>query len=227
LEAKVEKKLSFKEIKPYILSSFDETLILPKEEKNEQKEEGLKKKYEELKKKYEETLKSAYIEGFNKGYEEGLKKAEKEIDQKKQELNRQFEILKKLIDDLSTFKEKQMELFLPQILRFAFKIAEKVVATKISLDRHITLSILKDALAEVPNNEEKFIVKLNPKDYEFILQKLNELGIDPSKIQFEPSENIKSGDYKIETQSLHIVATVEEKLKELENAVNTFISQQE
>jgi len=67
--------LSFKEIKPYILSSFDETLILPKEEKNEQKEEGLKKKYEELKKKYEETLKSAYIEGFNKGYEEGLKKS--------------------------------------------------------------------------------------------------------------------------------------------------------
>ena len=220
------KKLSFKDIKPYIPSSFDESLIKPKEEIDENKEKGLKKKYEELKKKYEETLKSAYIEGFNKGYEEGLKKAEKEIDQKKQELNRQFEILKKLIYDLSTFKEKQMELLLPQIIKFAFKIAEKVVATKISLDREITLSILKDALSAVPNNEEKLIVKLNPKDYEFISQNLNKIGVDPSKIQFEPNENIKSGDYKIETHSLHIVATVEEKLKELENAINTFISQQ-
>ncbi|MGC9044996.1 MAG: FliH/SctL family protein [Thermodesulfovibrio sp.] len=188
-----------RKVRPYVPLSFDENKKTPQESKIN-----------------EEIIKKGYEEGFNKG--------QKEIKEKSDELSKTTEVFKNLIKELREFKHKQIESLLPQILKLAFQIAEKVVATKISLDKEATLSIVKEALKTIPLSEEKIIIKISPEDYDYISQKIDELEIDRASIQIEPSDEIKGG-CSIETQSQHIVSTVEQRLKEIENALNSILSQ--
>lgn len=224
-----ERQLSPEEIKPYTLLSFDEK----SPEKNDNKlnrGKNIKESYDEgFKKGYDEGVKKGYEAGFNegfaKGYKEGLEKSQNEIKERTNEVVMVIKIFKKIIQELKEFKQKQIEFFLPQILKLSFKIAEKVVATKISLDREVTLSIVKDALESVPINEEKIIIKVHPDDYSLISKKIGELEIDSTRFQIEPSTEVTKGGCSIETQSQHIVSTIEQRLKEIENALNSVLSQ--
>ncbi len=214
-----ERQLLHRKVRPYVPLSFDENKKTPQESKINE---------EIIKKGYEEGFNKGYKEGFNegvkKGYEEGFNKGQKEIKEKSDELSKTTEVFKNLIKELREFKHKQIESLLPQILKLAFQIAEKVVATKISLDKEATLSIVKEALKTIPLSEEKIIIKISPEDYDYISQKIDELEIDRASIQIEPSDEIKGG-CSIETQSQHIVSTVEQRLKEIENALNSILSQ--
>ncbi|MCX7723785.1 MAG: FliH/SctL family protein [Thermodesulfovibrio sp.] len=216
------------EIKPYIPLSFDEDkrVTIDKKE-NKLKEDYIKKGYEEgFNKGYKEGYEKGYNEGFKKGYDEGYSKSQGEIKEKSEELFKTTQFFKELIRELSIFKERQIESFLPQILNFAIKIAEKIVAIKVSLDKEVVLSIVKETIKSIPFSEEKVIIKLNPEDYNFISEKINELGIDSKKLQLEPSSEITKGGCIIETQSNHIVSTVEQRFKEIENALYSVLSKQ-
>ncbi len=211
-----------KEIKPYNFLCFDENKKPVERQHPKFNEEIIKKGYEEgLKKGYE----AGFNEGLKKGYEEGFEKSQREIKEKSYEFVKAAEIFKNLIKELTEFKQKQVEFFLPQILKLAFQIAEKIVATKISLDKELTLSIVKEALKAVPLNEEKIIIKVNPEDYGFISQKIEELEIEAIHFQIEPSTEITQGGCSIETQSQYIVSTIEQRFKEIENALNSVLSQ--
>lgn len=222
------KLLLSSEIKPYIPLSFDEDkrVTIDKKE-NKLKEDYIKKGYEEgFNKGYKEGYEKGYNEGFKKGYDEGYSKSQGEIKEKSEELFKTTQFFKELIRELSIFKERQIESFLPQILNFAIKIAEKIVAIKVSLDKEVVLSIVKETIKSIPFSEEKVIIKLNPEDYNFISEKINELGIDSKKLQLEPSSEITKGGCIIETQSNHIVSTVEQRFKEIENALYSVLSKQ-
>lgn len=216
------------EIKPYIPLSFDEDkrVTIDKKE-NKLKEDYIKKGYEEgFSKGYKEGYEKGYNEGFKKGYDEGYSKSQGEIKEKSEELFKTTQFFKELIRELSIFKERQIESFLPQILNFAIKIAEKIVAIKVSLDKEVVLSIVKETIKSIPFSEERVIIKLNPEDYNFISEKINELGIDSKKLQLEPSSEITKGGCIVETQSNHIVSTVEQRFKEIENALYSVLSKQ-
>lgn len=217
-----ERQLLPKEIKPYNFLCFDENKKPVERQETKFDEEIIKKGYEEgFNKGYEE----GFNEGFKKGYEDGFEKSQKEIKEKSYELEKTTEIFKNLIKELTEFKQKQLEFFFPQILKLAFQIAEKIVATKISLDKEVTLSVVKEALQSVPLNEEKIIIKVNPEDYGFISQKIETLEVERSRLQIEPSTEIARGGCSIETQSQHIVSTIEQRLKEIENALNSILFQ--
>lgn len=215
-------------IKPFIPSSFDEkNNNLKRDNSYDEDDERIAQKINELSKSaHEKGFNEGYKEGFKKGKEDALKKGEEEIHEKIEKLNIAIEIFKKLTEELTNFKEKQLEFFLPQIMKLAFKISEKIVATKITLDREVTLEILKEALSAVPIHEEKILVKLNPEDYELISNKIDELKLSKTKIRLEPLKKLKRGELEIETESFHIVSTLEQKLEEIENALNTIISKQ-
>ncbi len=218
------KKLLPEDIKPYIPLSFDENKrIAIDTQENKFNEELIKKGYEQG---FNKGYETGYNEGLNKGYEDGFNKSQKEIKEKSDEFFKAAQFFNNIIKELSQFKEKQIEFFLPQILKFAFKIAEKIVATKISLDKEVTFSIVKETLKSVPFNEDRIIIKLNPEDYDFISDKINQLDIDTTKLQIESSPEITKGGCWIETQSQHVISTIEQRLKEIENALNSVISQQ-
>ncbi|WP_353683638.1 FliH/SctL family protein [Thermodesulfovibrio sp. 3907-1M] len=211
-----------KEIKPYNFLCFDENKKSVERQETKFNEEIIKKGYEAG---FNKGYEAGVNEGFKKGYEEGLEKSQKEVKEKTYELVRATEIFKNLIKELTEFKQKQVEFFFPQILKLAFQIAEKIVATKISFDKEVTLSVVKEALKAVPLNEEKIIIKVNPEDYGFISQKIETLEIESARLQVEPSTEITHGGCSIETQSQHIVSTIEQRLKEIENALNSILFQ--
>jgi len=214
--------LSPDNIKPYVPLPFDENKKIIEHHENKPNEDVMERGYKDG---YNKGYEDGHKQGVNKGYEEGFNKSQNEIKEKSNELDRITEVFKNMIKELTEFKDKQIEFFLPQILRFSFKIAEKIVATKIALDKDVTFSIVQEALKAVPFSEEMIIIKLNPDDYEIISEKINELDIDRTKLQIEPSNDIKKGGCWIETQSQHIISTIEQRFKEIENALNTNISQ--
>jgi len=211
------------DIKPYVPLSFDEN----KKSTAERKEKG--KRREEIK--YEQGYSSGYKDGYNegitKGYEEGIRKGEREIKEKTEQLTETIKIFKNLTKELTVFKEEQMKFFLPYFLKLSFKIAEKIVSTKISLDRDVIVSVVKEALKAIPLNEERIIIKLNPDDYNLIIERIDELEIDRTKLQIEQSPEIKKGGCLIETKTQHIDSTVEQKFKEIENAINSVFSHED
>ncbi|MCS7214871.1 MAG: FliH/SctL family protein [Thermodesulfovibrio sp.] len=218
------KILLSEDVKPYVLLSFDENKkIAPKIEEEKLKREFIEKGYNEgFKKGYEE----GYNEGLKKGYEEGFNKSLEDIQKKEKELLNTTQTFKELINELSLFKERQLELFLPQILKLSLTIAEKVVATKINLDKEVVLSIINETLKAVPIHEEKIILKVNPEDYNFLSDKIKEFKIDTTKLHIESSPDISKGGVWIETQSQHLVSTIEQRFKEIENALNSVLSQE-
>lgn len=213
-----------KNIKPYVPLSFDENKKNNTFEKSKHKEDATKKDCEQG---YKAGYKEGYAEGISKGYEEGIKKGEKEIKEKTEHFIRATEILKNIIKELTVFKEEQITQSLPQILKLSFKIAEKIVAMKISLDRDVIISVVKEALKAVSVNEERIIIKLNPDDYNLLSERFEELEIDRARLDLQPSPEIKKGGCLIETKSQHIDSTVEQRFREIENALNSVFSHEE
>lgn len=211
------------DVKPYKLLSFDETLPQFKDKSNVKD-----KAYEEgfnlgKQKGYEEGYKQGYEEGLKKGYTEGLKSAEFEIKQKINQLENTVQTLINLIEELQSFKEKEFKNLLPQIISFALNVAKKVVSFKISTDKEVILSIVKEALQSLPISDEKILIKLNPEDYKVVSENIEKLGINKSSIFIEPSELIRKGEYLIETSSQYIESTIQDRFKEIEDAVNSIL----
>lgn len=211
------KPLLPKGIKPYTPLSFDET------QKSAVREIEDEKYKEHLKKGYQDGYTAGYDEGLKKGYEEGIKKAQSEIKKRSEKLNKLIETLKKSAEELSTLKSDNIKNFLPEILKLSIKIAEKIVTTKISIDKSLIIAIVKEALKSVPLHEERVIIRLNPEDYNFLKENLKELDITDTKLEIEPSADIRQGGCYIETISKDIDSTLEQKIKEIEDALSSVI----
>ncbi len=225
----MEKKLLSDEIKPFVPLPFDDSLTSQEnteEVKPQIDEEQLKLIFEEQRQAgYKAGFNDGYNEGFNKGYQEGINRGKEEINQKINELKSAIAAFKNILQDLEEFKQKQIIALMPQILKLSMKIAEKIVAAKINLERELIISIIKEALNTLPVIEDKIIIKVNPEDYKIVSQKISELGVDPQKLSIHPSYDLKRGDCSLETQSLQVEAKIDEKLKEIENALNTVLYQ--
>ncbi len=221
----MEKKLLSDEIKPFVPFPFDESLTSQEnteEVKPQIDEEQLKLIYEEQR---QAGYNAGYNEGLNKGYQEGINRGKEEINQKINELKSAISAFKNILQDLEEFKQKQIIALMPQILKLSMKIAEKVVVAKINLERELIISIIKEALNTLPGVEDKIIIKVNPDDYKIVSEKISELGVDPQKISIHPSYDLKRGDCSLETQSFQVEAKIDEKLKEIENALNSVLYQ--
>lgn len=220
------KKSSYKNIKPFVPSSFDDRIeSISNFEGKEQRALQKKKGHEEsLQEAYDKGFKKGYEDGIKQGYEEGLKKAENEITEKIANLNKSIEIFSKAIAEVADFKEQQIKLLMPQIIRLSLTIAEKLVAKKIEFDKEIIIPVLKEALSMVPHEEEKIVVKLNSEDYHLVLREIEKFEAFKDKLQLEASMEIKKGDCLIESRSVTVEAKLEEKLKEIEDALNKLLS---
>lgn len=221
------KKSLHKEIKPYIPSCFDEKREVsanPTLSSDEKAKEEERKSYEEkLKEEIERGYNTGYEEGFNKGYTEGLKKAEVEINDKILRLQQAEELFLKIAEELSRLKEQQIKNLLPHVLRLSLKISEKIIAQKIEMEREFIFPIIKEALSFIPLEEEKVVIKLNPEDYQFVRENTSMLNIDYERVHLEPSNDITKGSCQIETQTTMVESKIEEKLKEIENALNRIL----
>lgn len=165
--------------------------------------------------------KEGYERGYKAAYEETLGEAQAEIDERLRNLGR-------LIVSLEDFNAKLVDKLMPEIISLASEIAKKVIIKEVALDRTIVMNVATEAIKKVAEREEKITIKINPIDYELMVAN-SEFFKDLSGLKdivIEPAPAVSRGGCYIETQTGEIDARLEEKLKELDNVIDTSTNSQ-
>ncbi|MFO0752732.1 MAG: FliH/SctL family protein [Thermodesulfovibrionales bacterium] len=164
----------------------------------------------------EEALARGAEKGHAAGYEKGLQDGEKETRKK-------LERLEGIIKELENFKNKRMHEVLPALIELSLDVAKKIVQKEVELDRDVILKVARDAVRKVGEGEEQIVVKVNPRDYEVIVggsETLKEhAGV--REVVVEALAAISPGGCLIETKTGEIDATVDGKIKEVEDVIGT------
>ncbi len=167
----------------------------------------------EEKKRIADTQK-AYERGFSEGLEEGAGRA-------KQELSSAYNAVENLIDEVRVLKQNMWKESESQVLKLALLIAEKIIYREISLDRNIIIDVLKDAVGYIRDKEEVKI-KLNPKDYDYIIDVkpdlLSNYGATENFI-FEKDDAVQPGGAAIETIHAEVDARIEHRFEKIREAL--------
>ena len=160
-----------------------------------------------------------HAKGYAAGNAQGLKQGEKDILAKLAGLSRLEDILR----ELERFRETRLEALLPEFLELSEEIAVKIIFREIKLDKTIVVDVAADALKRVSEREEPVTIKVNPQDYEIMIASLDLLkeGAGLRNIAVEPQATISPGGCYIETRTGEIDARIEEKIREVKDAIGT------
>ncbi|MEL7608600.1 MAG: FliH/SctL family protein [Bacillota bacterium] len=112
--------------------------------------------------KYEEIKNAAWQSGYNEGLEQARKQAFKEAEEQERELR---EKLEKRVSALADQYERQMETYARNISQLAVAIAKKIINIQIDKDDAVFVGLVKRAIEHF-NASEKFLMKLNEKEYD-------------------------------------------------------------
>lgn len=202
-------------VKIYNPQSFDQSKKTPK------------KSIDEIEKEAIQRAKSLEEEGFKKGYEEGIKKAEQEaqefLDKEKKRIQDICDKLMSILQKIDTYRSDLVKELLPDLISLSVEIAEKIIKKEVELDKNIVSYIAQEALSKVEDAVDTVTIKVNPIDYDIIVEHLNILKDASSlkTINIEPVSSIQRGGCIIETEKGEIDARISEQIKELEDAVST------
>ncbi|MCX8027939.1 MAG: FliH/SctL family protein [Thermodesulfovibrionales bacterium] len=186
-----------------------------------------KKTVEEIEKEALQRAKTLEEEGFRKGYQEGLKKAEEEtkvvLEDEKKKIDETCQKLLSVLQSIDTYRSQLVKDLLPDIITLSVEIAEKIVKKEIELDKNIVSYIAQEALSKVEDTVDTVTIKVNPIDYDIIVEHLNILKDASSlkTINIEPVSTIERGGCIIETEKGEIDARISEQLVEIADAVST------
>lgn len=177
-------------------------------------------KQEEARLNAERLAEEASVRGFQAGHEQGLLQAEADFQQKRQEMQELLE---------TAYQEKkriiqQSESFL---LSLSVKIAEKVIKGELKQHSGQLLSMVKQALKQVEENED-LIIQVAPEDYTIILPFIEELetyvGPD-SELKLIPVPNFTKGGCMILTMSGSYDVTVSSQLEEIKQQLLAYFEE--
>lgn len=165
-------------------------------------------------------IKAREEEGYERGYSAGQVKALGDAENEKRAW---IEKIEGIIKVLENYREQKVKDMMPEIVDLSMEIARKVIFREIKLDRTIIMDVAGDAVKRVGEREDGIIIKVNPLDYEMMINVSESLreraGL--KNISIEPVTAISPGGCYIETQTGEIDARVEEKIVEIENVLNT------
>jgi flagellar assembly protein FliH len=161
-----------------------------------------------------EIKEQAFDQAFQLGMEEGRKTA---FNDTMQILEQQAGSLDLLISNISKLKNDLVLQNESHIVRLAFYMAKRLALTEIKENPESVLTVVRDAMAEV-QNEEKFVLYLSQFDHEYIKSRIDSLGpefesLKTAKIEVAPE--VQSGGCKIETNYGEIDATIEQRVEKL------------
>ncbi|MFQ3573340.1 MAG: FliH/SctL family protein [Thermodesulfovibrionales bacterium] len=186
-----------------------------------------KKSLEEIEQEALQRIKTIEEEAFQKGYTDGLKKAEQEskeiLDTERKRIDETCEHLLSVIKKLDTYRSDLVKELLPDVINLSVEIAQKIVKKEIELDRNIVIYIAQEALSKVEDSVDNVTIKVNPVDYDVIVEHLNILRDTSSlkSINIEPVSTIERGGCIVETIKGEIDARIGEQIKEISDAVST------
>lgn len=147
-----------------------------------------------------------YQKGFAEGYREGLEKAAREGEALRREasqvLQQAKEVWQKTLDGLES-----------EIVSLAREIAEKILATQLTLEPQVVLAIAREAL-ELARNKQQIILYINPEDVSLFQKNREELlrVLSPeTTFHILGDAGVERGGCRIETEDGKIEATLRER----------------
>lgn len=163
-------------------------------------------------------IKAAAAEAYARGVAEGMIQGS---DAEKKKLSSAVTAFEKALCEIVRLREKIYEDLEPEVLNLAIGIAEKVIHREVQTNHEIFLSVLKESVRNILDREG-MKVRLNPKDYDYMLE------VNPGMLQgfegikdpsFEKDNSLARGDVVVETLFGEVDARIESQLDELKAAL--------
>lgn len=179
------------------------------------RESGHKQGHDEgLNKGYQEGYGNGYQEGHNKGFQEGRQQGEIEINNVITQVRGAFE---NLDEQLQTLDQQVAQ----NLLALAIDLTKKMTTQALVIQPELILSIVQDAIRQLPNTMQHLRLFLNPGDARIVRQYLNDQLTQENWEICEDDQMIQGGcrveaggsevDASIETRWRRILATIGQK----------------
>jgi len=160
------------------------------------------------------TFNQSAEEGYNKGYQEGL-------EQGKQKYTSLVDQAKETVELSKTDYHNKLTESTQVMLELAFTIARKIVGDALEKDDSAWLTLVKEAVTEIREQEEVKIY-IHPSWYETTLQQKKELqgiALRTRELLIFPDDSLNENDCLIETPYGQIDASVDSQLRELKRVL--------
>ncbi|HMM21557.1 MAG TPA: flagellar assembly protein FliH [Selenomonadales bacterium] len=170
----------------------------------------------------EEGFQQGHQDGFNQGKEEGRQEGFSEVASTLEEAVGRAERLMALAQEeaaaMLTSAERQM-------VELSVAVARKILSREIEENPMAVLPIVQAALNRV-RDQEQVSLRVNPEDYEVVLQARRELQSllkRESKLTIQADTNLKNGDCVIETPYGAIDARIDTQLELIKTALKDMV----
>lgn len=153
-------------------------------------------------------------QGFNQGYQDGL-------EQGKQECSSFIAQAQDTVAQSKKDYHNKLNESTPVMLELAFTIARKIVGDTLTKDNSAWLTLVKEAVTEIREQEEVKIY-IHPSWYETTLQQKKELqgiALHTRELLIFPDDSLNENDCLIETPYGQIDASVDSQLRELKRVL--------
>ena len=155
-----------------------------------------------------EALSALKTQAYDEGYQLGMKEALESIKEKKQQLN---DLINLALVPVSLIDEEVQA----EVIKLSAWIAKSMLHSELTIEPQKIMVIFKEIKALLPNVNQMRTLYLSPEDHQIILTLFNEetFGFSIDKLQCEAT--LSRGEYRFETKSCELNATVESRLQEL------------
>lgn len=164
--------------------------------------------------KLKEVQEKAYKEAYDVGLEEGRQHAYESV---QLELREKLKSLEELIESISNLKKDLVVKNERSLVELVGFIANRLALQHIENDEEAIVNIITAAV-EDSQDEERILVKVSEKDFQFLDENAEEMKKKISamkKIKLEVGEEIKPGGCIVETNYGVVDASVEQRLEKL------------
>ncbi|MBD3273864.1 MAG: hypothetical protein GF372_01060 [Candidatus Marinimicrobia bacterium] len=168
---------------------------------------------------YTQERESIYQSGYKAGIEAGRQESE-------QRYRKDLQAFESLIHEIKESRwrlRKEAEL---SMLQLVVQIAERVIATSISIDESKILDIIREAM-QMTNESEITKITLNTEDYEYVLERSELLNELPESVELVKDRTVTRGGCIIGTNMETIDARIETKLNQLTEELYINMTDQE
>jgi len=171
-------------------------------------ESGIEKKTVELVSEEElQAIKDkAYSEAYEKGHKEGLSAAAAEIEEKQQ-------LLCKMIEQLAYPLQQCGEKTEQELLELAFAISRQIVRRELKQDPTQLISIIRDALTQLPVGAKNIQILLHPDDAAIVKEVLSiDTNSSDSRWQLVEEPSMEKGGCLLKTDNSNVNASVDRQI---------------
>lgn len=180
--------------------------VQPEDFKREERERAA-----HLKKLEKQAHEKGFAEGKEEGYNVGLANLEDEI--------KRFDTL---LQSFEASVKGLNHIFEKQVMDLAIAIAKAITRHEILTNPEVIMNVVQEALSYLPNNAKGIKVHMNHFDVEVIKKAASENVLTAlDNVNIIANEEIQPGGCVVESESSHVDASLEQRMKEVLQQIET------